>query len=604
VKRLAEALELTRATRSRLGKERALADAIAAMARMPGDEDGLGLATGTRLAAGRILAIGDGRQLGVGHSLMSEVVMGHTGFDREVLWACARKTGDLGEAFGLLVARIPGADQRPGVDLRELAATFDALAASGNKLAKRRRLDALFARATPLETKYLSKVMMGSLRTGALEGVLEGAIARAFDLPLEETRRAAALVTDPGALAVLARDRRLHEARMQLGRPIAFMLATPIETIGSPIDPALHVVEDKIDGVRAQIHKVGPEVSIFARGLERVTAAFPEVVASFETMPGSFALDGELVPFSPDGRPRPFQALQARLRRKEPTPALVAETPVTFVAYDLLAEDEEDLLALPWIERRARLQAFADERAAHGHFVLNACAPIAQGETPLAERLDVEFTAARARGHEGLVLKRVDAAYEAGRRGQAWIKVKRAFATLDVVITAAEEGHGRRAGVLSDYTFGVWREIPDSDAGERALVNVGKAYSGLTDEEIDAMTRRLERMTTGRFGGVRIVRPEIVLEVAFDGVQPSTRHKSGFALRFPRIVRIRDDKKPEDADTLEGVEALFRSQVDTGHRELVEPQAEAKPAVRNKTASKRAPVKEQLGLFDAPPKKG
>ncbi|MEO7092868.1 MAG: hypothetical protein ABI175_06430, partial [Polyangiales bacterium] len=470
MKRLAAALELTRGTRSRLGKERALADVIAAMARDAGDEDGIGLATGTRLAAGRILAVGDGRPLGVGGSLMVEVVIDQTGFDREVLWACSRKTGDLGEAFGLLVARIPGAEARPGIELRELAATFDALASSGNRLAKRRRLDALFARATPLEAKYVSKVMMGSLRTGALEGVLEGAIAKAFDLSPDEVRRAAALVTDPGVLAVLARDRRLHEARLQLGRPIAFMLATPIETIGSAIDPALHVVEDKIDGVRAQIHKVGPEVSIFARGLERVTPAFPEVVASFELMPGSFALDGELVPFTAGGRPRPFQALQARLRRKEPTPALVAETPVTFVAYDLLAENDDDLLALPWIERRARLEAFADTRAAHGHFVLNACAPAALGDAPLADRIDVEFDAARARGHEGLVLKRVDAPYDAGRRGQAWIKVKRAFATLDVVITAAEEGHGRRAGVLSDYTFGVWRKIEGSETGERELV--------------------------------------------------------------------------------------------------------------------------------------
>jgi DNA ligase-1 len=197
--------------------------------------------------------------------------------------------------------------------------------------------------------------------------------------------------------------------------------------------------------------------------------------------------------------------------------------------------------------------------------------------------LDVEFDAARARGHEGLVLKRVDAPYDAGRRGQAWIKVKKAFATLDVVVTAAEEGHGKRAGVLSDYTFGVWR-------GEE-LVNVGKAYSGLTDDEIDALTRRFERITVERYGSVRAVKPEVVLEVAFDGVQPSSRHKSGFALRFPRIVRIRDDKTPEQADRLEAVEALFASQVDTGHREAT--------PTRAKRSARKAPPREQLGLFDA-----
>jgi len=203
----------------------------------------------------------------------------------------------------------------------------------------------------------------------------------------------------------------------------------------------------------------------------------------------------------------------------------------------------------------------------------------------------------RRRGHEGLLLKKSDSPYDAGRRGQAWIKVKRAFATLDVVVTAAEEGHGRRAGVLSDYTFGVWR-------GDE-IVNVGKAYSGLTDVEIDDLTQRFKALTLERRGGVRLVKPEIVLEIAFDGIQRSTRHKSGFALRFPRIVRIREDKRPTLADRLSAVEALFTSQLETGHREEAAPEPAETPAKNaTRTSRARGPRKKtaegQLSLFGDP----
>jgi len=218
---------------------------------------------------------------------------------------------------------------------------------------------------------------------------------------------------------------------------------------------------------------------------------------------------------------------------------------------------------------------------------LNPAAPL-PADAPLDASIDAAFQAARARGHEGLVLKRADAPYDAGRRGQAWLKVKRAHATLDAVIVGAEEGHGRRAGVLSDYTFAVWKD--------EELVPIGKAYSGLTDDEIEAMTRRLEAMTLERRGGLRLVRPEVVLEVAFDGIQRSSRHASGFALRFPRIVRIRDDKGPAEADRLAAVEALFEAQVATGHRE------EGPGATDRKTSRKPAKKKDrvpanQLSLF-------
>jgi DNA ligase-1 len=588
VKRLAHALEATRLSRSRILKEETLAAAFADLGRDSYDEDGIGLATAARLAIGRTLPVGDPRPLGAGYSLMMESIVLATGFSAAVVSDCARRTGDLGEAFALLVARDERAVARPGLSLPQVADLFEALASTGNRLEKRQRLDEAFKRATPLETKYLAKALLGSLRVGAQAGVVEGAIARAFEVNLEELRRAGALVTDAGTVAVLARDGRLDAAHLILGRPVAYMLATPIETIKAAIDPALHVMEDKIDGVRAQLHKVNGEVQIFARGLEQVTAAFPEVVSGFLAAEGDFALDGELVALSEEGRPRPFQALQARLRRISPDPSIVTATPVTFIAYDLLADGERDLLSVPWRERRACLEQFAKARAPRGNvFMLNPVRAFDADAGSFVEKLDVAFLAARVRGHEGIVLKRIDSPYEAGRRGQAWIKVKRAFATLDVVVTAAEEGHGRRAGVLSDYTFAVWR-------GEE-LVNVGKAYSGLTDLEIDDVTRRLEPLTVERVGGLRLVRPQIVLEVAFDGVQPSSRHESGFALRFPRILRIRADKQPAEADTVDAVEALFSSQVETGHRERTSSPKEPRRMARN--GSKKGQNTAQLSLF-------
>jgi DNA ligase-1 len=580
VKRLAAALDLARRRRSRIGKEEAIAGALAAIA---GDGDDVALAMAARVAAGRLLPVGDGRALGVGWSLLLDVVRTATGEDDEILAACARKTGEMAEAFALLLRRVEGAEARSGLGLRDIAQLADALSSEPGRAGKRALLDAAFARATPLEAKYLSKALGGGMRIGAQEGAVEGAIARAFGAPIAEVRRAASLVTDPGDLAVLARRSALGEASLVVGRPVAFMLATPLETIASPVDPGAHVVEDKIDGVRSQAHRMPDgSVTLFARGLDRVTEAFPEVVEALRAAPSVAVLDGEIVAVGPSGRPRPFQALQPRLKKSRPSPADVAETRVALVAFDLLADGSGPLLDRPWSERRARLEAFARDLPSGGAIVVNPVAVLPPHE-PFEQALDAAFQQARARGHEGLVLKRSDAPYDAGRRGQAWIKVKRAHATLDVVVVAAEEGHGRRAGVLSDYTFAVW--------GEGQLLPVGKAYSGLADDEIDAMTRRLEAITLEQRGGVRLVRPEIVLEVAFDGVQRSSRHASGFALRFPRIVRIREDKQPDEADGLGAVQAIFDAQVATGHRE----QGAGTSRARKKAKPKAA--KKQLSLF-------
>ena len=567
MKTLAEALERVRFLRGRNDKIRTLATALRAIA----DHDGAeALEVAARLAVGRTLPIHDPRTLGVGWRLLIDVAVELTGWDVPAIGASSRVTGDLAEAFALLVRRDLRATARPGVSMTFVAETFDEIARTGARDAKRSAIHALFASATWLETKYLAKALSGTLRTGAMGGVLEAAITSAFEARPDAVRRALALVSDPGVVAALAFEDRLDDAKLVPGRPIDFMLASPTESVREPVEWARTLVEDKLDGVRAQIHARGAETAIFGRGLDRATAQFPEIARALASAPPA-VLDGEIIATASGGRARPFQVLQERLNQRAPSRALLARTPVAFVAYDLLAEGDEVLLYLPLTARRERLLAWAKRSALPETIVrVNDARRLASDA-----ELDAAFDAARSRGNEGLVLKRDDAPYDAGKRGHAWRKVKKAFATLDVVVTAAEEGHGKRAGLLSDYTFAVW-------SGDR-LVNVGKAYTGVTDEEIDELTTRFRAVTIDKKGGVRLVEPVMVLEVGFDGIQRSKRHASGFALRFPRIVRLRRDKAPREANTLADVEALYAAQLESGHREEA-PEPES-------------PKKKQLSLF-------
>ena len=400
---------------------------------------------------------------------------------------------------------------------------------------------------------------------------------------------AAGLAADVGVLAQLAAENRLQDARIVMGRPIGFMLATPIETARGADLSVPHLVEDKIDGIRAQAHVSPDGVRLFARGKGAVTAAFPDIALPLAAAAAAGTitpaiLDGEIVVVGPDGRPRPFSAIQPRLKKTEPDEDLLRDHPTQYLVYDLLFEGTESTLGLPFLERRARLVAWGKDAP----IVLHDSRPLVSKES-----LDAEFDAARKRGHEGLVLKRLDAPYAAGVRGFAWLKVKKALATLDVVVVAAQRGYGRRAAVLSDLTFAVRN-------GDE-LLTVGKAYSGLTDEEIRTMTTQLESLAVEeeKRGYLR-VRPEIVIEVAFDGLQRSQRHSSGFALRFPRIAHIRDDKKPEDANTLDEVEALWEAQLASGHREDLTA-ADRKKIRGPKKSGYRPDIRaksKQLKLFD------
>jgi DNA ligase-1 len=357
---------------------------------------------------------------------------------------------------------------------------------------------------------------------------------------------------------VLARADALDTAALALFHPIGFMLAQPLPTAEEIVAalPAPFVVEDKYDGIRAQAH-VGRDaatgavrVALFSRTLDAITHGYPDVVEALAALGDGGALDGvvldgELLAYEPTDptRARPFKDLQRRLGRKTHTPEMLAEVPVQLVVYDVLAAGGTLVVDDSYEARRARLEAvrWPGDRA--------RLAPARLVST--AAEVDALFDAARQAGNEGVIAKDPASAYTPGRRGKTWIKLKKATETLDVVITGAEWGHGRRAKVLSDYTFAV--RASESDP---TLLNVGKAYNGLTDVEIAALTERLKTLVTQKFGRYHQVRPEIVLEVTFDYVQASGRHKAGYALRFPRIVRIRDDKPASEVDTLERVRAL------------------------------------------------
>ncbi len=527
---LAIACERAAATPSRNRKVATLADYL-------GAQSEANLVRAVRFLCGQPLP-GDGK-LALGHSALRAALIEATGWDLETVRLCYREVGDTGETIGLL---LQSATRNQPLTLEQAEQDFLQIFAGRRTADRVARLAEVYLRYQPLTIKYFVKVITGNLRIGLQERLVEEAVAAATGHTAEQLRHANHKVGRLADVARAAFRRELHAVQSRIFHPMEFMLAKPMEQAPEISNASEWLVEDKYDGIRSQVHAGGGVVKIYSRGLEEVTAAFPEVVAAFAAMPVNIAIDGELLAWrtaSLGGRALNFTVLQQRLQRKIVSAELMAEIPVVFMAYDLLHLNGESTPGWPIEQRRELLR-----RHLPAGVMLSP-----QKELSSVAMIDAEFEEARARGNEGLLLKKRESLYEPGKRGNQWLKVKRVFATLDVVITAAEQGHGRRATMLSDYTFAV-RD------GDR-YVNVGKAYSGLTDEEIRELTKVLRSLTQEKYGRVMLVKPEVVLEVGFDGLQQSPRHKSGFALRFPRILRWRQDKQPADIDTLEAVRALY-----------------------------------------------
>ena len=523
---------------------------------------------------GRPFAEGDPRAIGLGWSAVSATVAELADVPRSALGEAYDRFSDLGLAVADVLARAghnPAPEGSPS--LPEVAATYAAIEQASGPARKSALFRDLLVRSDPTTAKYLVKILSGELRIGLREGLVEAAIAKAFDRPLTDVKWAGMLTGDVGELATLARDDRLGAAEMELFRPLKFMLASPAEDaneILARLGPEVWV-EDKYDGIRAQLHRQGDTVRLYSRDLHDVTGQFPEVAAAAVNLPWDGILDGEILGWK-DGHVLPFIALQARLGRKSPSEAIRAEVPVIFVAFDALAlgpgdgAPVEPLLRLPLTERRRRLDALELPPAADGgQFARSHLVAATDVDT-----LETAFTEARARRNEGLMVKDPDSGYTPGRRGLGWLKMKKALATIDCVVVGVEVGHGKRHGVLSDYTFAV------RDTERERLVTIGKAYSGLTDAEIAEMTKWFEAHTIARYGRYRQVEPQVVVEVAFDVIVRSNRHQSGFSLRFPRIASLRLDKSPDEIDTLASVEALYNG-LQHGAEFLVT--ASARPAV-------------------------
>jgi DNA ligase-1 len=545
--------------------------------------------------SGRPFAAYEEATLQVGGALLWRVIAELSGKSESELSQIYKRYGDTGAVAGEALADRKRAD--PPLSLADVKNVFLEIAAARGASPKAVLLRNLLERATPLEAKYVVKIISGDLRIGLKESLVEDAIARAFEARLDEVKRANMLLGDIGETLQLAAAGRLAEARLRLFHAIDFMLASPVESAEEALSYFQNAaVEDKYDGIRAQAHISQGDVRIFSRTRDEITESFPELPAALANLPPEAILDGEILAWdsagnsaarpSVTGRALPFSKLQQRLGRKKVSAQLMRDVPVAYFVFDVLYADGEILLDRPLRERAKILDnvlkslesstthgatdtlvrpakrsvaalsggtqvpfAFAEAELAPA-IVLRATvlrAPVATANS--AEDIETLFTSARAAGNEGLVIKDLDSLYTPGRRGKSWLKMKRELATLDVVVTAVEYGHGKRIGVLSDYTFAVWD-------GER-LVNIGKAYSGLTDIEIAEMTKWFLAHTISDQGLRLEVEPKIVLEVAFNNMMRSTRHESGYALRFPRIVRLRPDKLPGDADTIETVQQVY-----------------------------------------------
>jgi DNA ligase-1 len=508
---------------------------------------------------GRAFPEADQRATGLGWSSIVAAVGALTGASREDLAAAYDRHSDLGLAVEDVLT---GAHHDPadGTEptLTEVAATFEAIEVASGPAAKATLLHALLERADPVTAKSIVKVLGGELRIGLREGLVEAAIAKAFDKPLDDVKWAGMLTGDMGRLAELARDDALGDAELALFHPLKFMLASPAEDADEIIARLGDEVwvEDKYDGIRAQLHKRGSDVRLYSRDLHDISGQFPEIVDAARVLRWTGVIDGEILAFK-GGVVLPFISLQGRLGRKAPSAAIQAEVPVIYVAFDLLAlgpgdDPDGDATVEPLLReslrtRRRRLDAIDLPLVEDGGRFTRSFLAVVRD----ADELEVAFAEARGRRNEGLMVKDPDSAYSPGRRGLGWLKMKKALATIDCVVVGVEVGHGKRHGVLSDYTFA----IRDEETGK--LVNIGKAYSGLTDAEIAEMTAWFEAHTIARFGRYRQVEPTVVVEIAFDVIVRSKRHGSGFSLRFPRIHALRPDKSVDDIDTVETVTALY-----------------------------------------------
>jgi len=499
----------------------------------------------------------DPRTLDVSWATLSGIIRRLTGADWREFSMAFRETGDVGAAAKILFEHSKTHKQaalfEKPLAILEVRHVFEAIAESsgrGSKERKERLVESLLGRASPLEAKYLVKIMIGEMRTGFQEGLMEIAVSKAFSIPLEKIQIASMSAGDIAEVAAICKKEGLNGI-LKIGlrpfRPIKPMLSQMAESVVEALKEhdGKTAFEYKLDGARIQIHKSGSEVRIFSRRLTDVTESLPEIVEVVrrEVKHREVIMEGEVIALGKDGNPLPFQHLMRRFRRVYGVERIAESIPVELCLFDLIYIDGKSLIDLPYVERRRRLK-----KAAGGIFLTRQ---IITDDPAEAERF---FEESIDKGHEGLMAKRLNSPYTPGVRGKHWLKIKKTLEPLDLVIIAAEYGTGRRHRWLSDYHLAA----RDEETGE--FLMLGKTFKGLTDREMEEMTTRLKQIALEKRGHIVIVKPQIVVEVAYNEIQRSPKYRSGMALRFARIMRIRDDKGPDEADTIQRVRRIYERQ--------------------------------------------
>jgi DNA ligase 1 len=517
----------------------------------------------------RIFPLGSKFIINIGFNTIMQTLSEISTLDQNQIQQIYLQYGDMGalSEYAVLKKHTSSLFQQQSLTLSSIYDHFRKIADTigyGSGKVKKNILKGLFLNSSPREAKYLTKIINGEMRIGLTEGLVEVAISKVFNEELRNVRGVMLVSGDISQVALLAKRRLLYTALIRPLKPISYMLAdlmfTAKEIINYYQKPL--ICEYKYDGIRAQMHKSGQQVKLFSRKLADVTNSFPELAnaAIYTKLQSSsssnidFILDGEVIAFH-QGKPRHFQELQKRLRKRNITEQIMAEIPLVYVVFDITYLNGEQTIRKPLKQRKEILSNIS-----FGEPIIKAYQNIVNSE----QKIIAMFEKSRDIGYEGLVLKDPDSHYHPGKRGRYWIKLKKELDTIDAVIVIAEYGHGKRAGVLSDYTFAV----RDADYNNQ-LKTIGKAYSGLTDDEINDITKRLKSLMIKDEGYRIIVRPEIVLEVAFDSIQKSDRHNSGFALRFPRIKNIRDDKTVMDIDTLLRIKQIYEKQVYLTNKNII-----------------------------------
>ena len=548
-KSLAELLEKVEATKKRLQTVSMVADFLKAL-----DTDELEPAVSMIL--GRPFPKWNQKNLDVSWASLNTILRRITQVDWSVFSEAFSDTGDTGSAAKALFEKTQVKRQtqliQKQLTIAEVRSSLEAIAAtsgSGSKERKQRLIEALFSQADSTEAKYLVKIFVGEMRTGFHEGLMEQAIAKAFDMPLRTMQHASMALGDIGEVAALAKTGKeaLSKAGFRLFRPVKPMLAQ----VADNVDEALKAhngetaFEYKYDGARVQIHKLNEKVKIFSRRLTDVTLSLPEIVETVKRNMKSkeVILEGEVIAVDASGYPIPFQHLMRRFKRVHRIDDVAKKIPLKLHLFDILYLNGKNLIGLPYSKRRQILTENA-------------------GKIPLTKQIITDKTETANAflheavnvGHEGLMAKKLDSQYTPGTRGKRWFKIKTVLEPLDLVITAAEYGYGRRHGWLSDY----YLAARAAETGE--FLELGKTFKGLTDAEIIEMTKRLKALAVSEDRWRVIVQPKIVVEVAYNEIQRSPTYKSQMALRFARITRIRDDKAPEDADTIQKVREIYEKQ--------------------------------------------